>query len=66
MAAESGTCTVHEPIPHSKPPYRRPAVGVGGVEHAVAVGVAEQVGPQLQAEMYRSGVVPQAAVALVG
>jgi len=32
----------------------------------VAVGVVVQVGPHLQAEMYRSAVVPHALVARVG
>jgi len=70
LAAGSGTWTVHGARPHSKSPLGMPVVGtaVQAADVEVAVGVVkpEQVGPHLQAEMYRSGVWPQAEVARAG
>lgn len=63
VAAVSGSWTVHGASPHSKSPLTTPAVAVGVQE---LVGVGAHVGPHLQAEMYLSGVAPQAEVALVG
>lgn len=67
VAAGSGTCVVQGARPHSKSPLgiKPPDAGQDGVGVGVVV-VLVHVGPHEQAETYRSGAVPQDAVALDG